>query len=171
MFKRLAALELFVSAFILASIVVLVFAAAIMRSFGYPLIWSMDLAQLLFIWLCFLGAMRAMREKAHIGIDLAVRWLKPQSRLKLEYAVSLVILAFLVFLAIEGYRLTKLNIQREFGDSGLSYAWVTSAVPMGCLMIAIALVRNMFDAWRQRLDVGSFVYSRVEFEPSSDRDQ
>ncbi|QLF71551.1 TRAP transporter small permease (plasmid) [Peteryoungia desertarenae] len=170
MFKRLAALELLVSAFILPSIVVLVFVAAIMRSFGYPLIWSMDLAQLLFIWLCFLGATRAMREKAHIGIDLAVRWLKPRSRLKLEFAISLIILVFLAFLMIEGCRLTILNTERRFGDSGLSYAWVTAAVPLGCLMIAAALLKNMVEAWRQRPDVGSFVYSRIEFEPPVERD-
>ena len=52
------------SAFALLAIITgLVFVASIMRFFGHPLIWSVDLAQLLFIWLCMLGATRAMREK------------------------------------------------------------------------------------------------------------
>ena len=49
MLKRLAQLEFAIAAIILGVIVVLVFIAAIMRFFGYPLIWSVDMAQLLFI--------------------------------------------------------------------------------------------------------------------------
>ena len=116
MLKRLAQLEFAIAALLLGIIVVLVFLAAIMRFFGYPLIWSVDMAQLLFIWLCFFGAARAMREKGHLGIDLLIRWLKPHQRLWLEYVMSLIILVFLGFLAIEGYRLTVLNSQRLFGD-------------------------------------------------------
>lgn len=161
MLRRLAQFEFFVASALLGVIVVLVFSAAVMRSFGRPLIWSVDMAQLLFIWLCFIGATRAMREKAHLGIDLVVRRLGRQRRFLLELAVSAVILAFLAALAIEGYKLTILNRQRLFGDSGLSYAWVTSAVPVGCVMLAIALLNNIAKAWKRRAD-GELIYSRVD---------
>ena len=167
MLKRLAQLEFAIAALLLGIIVVLVFLAAIMRFFGYPLIWSVDMAQLLFIWLCFFGAARAMREKGHLGIDLLIRWLKPRQRLWLEYTMSLIILVFLGFLAVEGYRLTVLNSQRLFGDSGLSYAWVTSAVPVGCLMIGVALLANMVRTWRRRDDGRTLVYSRTETDFST----
>lgn len=167
MLKRLAQIEFAIAALILGTIVVLVFSAAIMRFFGYPLIWSVDMAQLLFIWLCFFGAARAMREKGHLGIDLLIRWLNPRQRLVLEYAISVIILIFLGFLMVEGYRLTVMNSQRLFGDSGLSYAWVTSAVPVGCLMIAIALIRNMVTTWRRRDDGNTLIYSRTETDFST----
>jgi TRAP-type C4-dicarboxylate transport system permease small subunit len=163
MLRRLAQLEFAIAAALLAAIVVLVFTAAIMRFFGRPLIWSVDMAQLLFIWLCFFGAARAMREKGHIGIDLLVRRLARERRFLLEFAVSVLILAFLGLLALEGYRLTMLNRQRLFGDSGLSYAWVTAAVPAGCLMIGVALARNMVKAWQRRRD-GTLIYSRTDAE-------
>jgi TRAP-type C4-dicarboxylate transport system permease small subunit len=162
MTQRLAQLELAVAALVLAVIVVLVFAAAIMRFFGHPLVWSVDLAQLLFIWLCFLGAAKAMREKGHIGIDLVVRRLGHRNRLLLEIAVTAVILVFLALLAVEGYRLTMLNRQRLFGDSGLSYAFVTSAVPIGSLMLAVALLYNLIGAWRRRADGRTLVYTRSD---------
>ena len=60
MLRRLEQIEFAIAAVLLAAIVLLVFMAAIMRFFGYPLIWSVDMAQLLFIWLCFFGATRAM---------------------------------------------------------------------------------------------------------------
>lgn len=162
MTRRLAQIELAVAATVLAAIVALVFAAAVMRFFGHPLIWSVDLAQLLFIWLCFLGAAKAMREKGHIGIDLVVRRLGHRNRLLLEFAVTAVILIFLALLAVEGYRLTMLNRQRLFGDSGLSYAFVTAAVPIGCLMLAVALLHNLVGAWRRRGDGRTLVYTRSE---------
>jgi TRAP-type C4-dicarboxylate transport system permease small subunit len=162
MTRRFAQLELAVAATILAVIVALVFAAAIMRFFGHPLVWSVDLAQLLFIWLCFLGAAKAMREKGHIGIDLLVRRLGHRARLAIEIAVAVVLLVFLGLLASEGYKLTMLNRQRQFGDSGLSYAFVTSAVPIGCLMLALALLCNLVSAWKRRADGHTLVYTRSE---------
>ena len=70
MLKRLGQVELAICVVLLAIITGLVFVAAVMRFFGHPLVWSVDLAQLLFIWLCFLGATRAMREKSHLGMEV-----------------------------------------------------------------------------------------------------
>lgn len=163
MLKRLAQVEFAVAATLLGVIVVLVFSAAVMRFFGRPLIWSVDMAQLLFIWLCFFGATRAMREKGHLGIELLVRHLGRRNRLALEIMLSLVVLVFLGLLAYEGYKLTMLNRQRLFGDSGLSYAWVTASVPIGCLMIGAALVNNLLRAvTATRAGAAAFVYSRVD---------
>ncbi|MFZ1431489.1 MAG: TRAP transporter small permease [Geminicoccaceae bacterium] len=154
--------EFAIAAILLAAVVGLVFIAAVMRSFGYPLIWSVDMAQLLFIWLCFFGAARAMREKGHLGIDLFVRYFSPRNRFRLELVISAVILVFLGLLAVEGYRLTMLNMARQFGDSGFSYAWVTSAVPIGAVMLGVALCRNIARAWVERRTGKQLIYSRTE---------
>lgn len=47
MLRRLAQLEFLVASLLLAAIVALVFLAAVGRTFGHPLIWSVDMAQLL----------------------------------------------------------------------------------------------------------------------------
>jgi TRAP-type C4-dicarboxylate transport system permease small subunit len=164
MLRRLGQIEFIVAAALLAVIVVLVFSAAIMRFFGMPLIWSIDMAQMLFIWLCMFGATRAMRQKGHLGIDLLTRHIGHRRRLIVEMAVSVVILVFLALLTVEGVKLTLLNSQRTFGDSGLSYAWVTSAVPAGSVMIGLALIYNMVLAWLRRNDGETLVYSRSEAE-------
>ena len=70
MLKRLGQIELAICVILLAIITGLVFVASIMRFFGHPLVWSVDLAQLLFIWVCFLGADKAMREKTHLGMEI-----------------------------------------------------------------------------------------------------
>lgn len=162
--KILAQIEFAVAALLLGVIVILVFSAAVMRFFDHPLIWSVDMAQLLFIWLCMIGATRAMRTKSHLGIDLLVRHLPHRARFWLEMVLSVVILVFFTLLTSEGIRLTLMNTQRRFGDSGLSYGWVTAAVPAGCVLLGVALAYNMVKAWQNRRDNETLVYSRSETE-------
>jgi len=141
-------IESIVGRFLLATIVLLVFIAGVMRSFGYPLVWSMDLAQLLFAWTSFIGADMTMRKRNLIAVDLFIRWTSPRTRALVDLIVGGIVLAFLVTMVILGYQLTMLNLEREFGDSGISYAFVTSAVPVGCLLLATTLAGQMIETLR-----------------------
>ena len=163
--KRLSQIELTICVLLLAAVTGLVFIAAIMRFFGHPLIWSVDMAQLLFIWLCMLGACRAMREKSHLGMEVLVKYLPYMQRLWVEMFCSVLTLGFLGALVVLGFQLAWLNRERTFGDSSLSYAWVTVAVPVGCGLLAASLIYNMIKAWQGR-EKGKLVYTRT----ASDKD-
>jgi TRAP-type C4-dicarboxylate transport system permease small subunit len=166
MLKRLAQIELAICVFLLAGVTGLVFVAAIMRFFGHPLTWSIDMAQLLFIWLCMFGATRAMREKSHLGMEILAKRLGYRRQLWLEMICSAIVLAFLAILTVEGFQLTLMNRERTFGDSTLSYSWVTAAVPIGCTLLAVALAYNMVVAWRRR-GKGLLVYTRTAADGAS----
>jgi TRAP-type C4-dicarboxylate transport system permease small subunit len=129
---------------LLVIIVVLVFAAGVLRWFDRPLIWSVDLAQLLFVWISFIGANQALRKRVHIGMDLLVRPFPMAARRALEILLALLTLAFLLYMVVLGYQLTALNMERVYGDSGISYAFVTGAVPVGCLLLAITLAGHLW---------------------------
>jgi TRAP-type C4-dicarboxylate transport system permease small subunit len=163
MLKRLAQLELAICFALLAGITGLVFTAAIMRFFGHPLTWSVDMAQLLFIWLCFFGSNKAMREKSHLGMEVLVSRLGYQRRFWLEVVCSVVIVAFLAILVVEGWKLTLLNRERTFGDSTLSYSFVTVAVPVGCALLAATIIYNMVRAFRGRQQE-LLIYNRTQAE-------
>ncbi len=165
MLKRLGQIELAICVMLLAAITALVFVASVMRFFGYPLVWSVDMAQLLFIWVCFLGADKAMREKTHLGMEIPVKYLPYKYHLAVEIVCTALIVAFLAVLAVKGYELTLLNAERTFGDSTLSYGWVTAAVPVGCALLAGSLVYNLVGAWQRRRQ-RALVYSRT----AADRD-
>ncbi len=143
-------LEDIVSKFLLAAITVLVLIAALSRTIGAPVIWSDDMAQLLFVWLCVFGATRAMRLKAHMAVDYAVKWMPRSPRWLLELLNAAMILGFLLTLAVSGYKLTMLNWQRVYGDSGISYAWVTIAIPVGCLLMSIEIIIHTLRSFRDR---------------------
>src|SRR3546814_6242883 len=63
-------------------------------------------------------------------------------------------------MAVMGYRLTLLNIERLFGDSSIPYALVTIAVPAGCILLGLTLMQQALAALRSlnggvgRADVG-----------------
>ncbi len=156
----LSKIELLVGVALLAGIVGLVFVAAVMRFFGTPLIWSVDLAQLLFIWLCFLGANRALRRRVHLGIDLLIQTLDHRKRLVLELLLGLLVVVFLGVLAVEGVKLTLLNTERLFGDSGIPYAFVTIAVPVGSVFLIFTVIANAAEALRRRGEERLLVFAR-----------
>ena len=143
---------------LLAAIVVLVFVAAISRSFDHPIVWSVDLAQALFIWLCFIGALKALRARAHIGVDYFVQKLPHPLRRGLDLFLAVLAVAFLATMGWFGFQLTILNWQRTFGDSGISYAWVTIAVPIGCGLLGIILLYQIALALR---------FGKLVFAPDS----
>lgn len=164
----LSRIELLVGVMLLAAIVGLVFIAAVMRFFGTPLIWSVDLAQLLFIWLCFLGANRALRRRVHLGVDLLIQTLDHRKRLALELVLGILVVVFLSVLAVEGVKLTLLNKERLFGDSGIPYAFVTIAVPVGCIFLVFTVVANALEALRRRGEERLLVFARRPDEHSDE---
>jgi TRAP-type transport system small permease protein len=128
----------------------LVFVAAVSRAFGAPVIWAIDVAMLLFIWCAFLGADAALRAHQHIIIDIAVRLLPQRAQRALLIAHWTIIIAFLLTLVALGTQLTLLNWQRPMGDTEISYAFVTAAVPVGSLLMAITASGQLVAFWRNR---------------------
>lgn len=136
-FCRLIQLEERVSACMLAAIVLLVFAAALMRTLGFPIVWSVDIAQLLFIWVCLLGANQALRQDNHVGIDYFLRRLPVRIQLAID-ALSLTLMAaFLAVLVWFGVELSLLNPERTLGATHWPYALVTLAVPFGSVLMLV----------------------------------
>lgn len=146
-------IEFALAKFLLVAITVLVFVAAISRFIGAPVAWSDDMAQLLFVWLCMFGANRAMRFQLHMAMDYAVKRLARTPRWLVELVNGTLMLAFLLTLALSGYKLTILNWERVFGDSGLSYAWVTIAIPVGCALLSVEVVVLMVRSFRTKSPV------------------
>src|SRR5262245_12651980 len=62
--------------------VVLVFGNVVLRyAFNSGIATSEELSRWLLVWLTFLGAIVALREHAHLGVDALVRALPPRGRL------------------------------------------------------------------------------------------
>jgi TRAP-type C4-dicarboxylate transport system permease small subunit len=148
--NRLARGEEIVARACLAGCALLVFVAAVSRAFGAPVLWAIDIAMLLFIWCAFLGADAALRAHQHLIIDVVVRFFPQRVQRALLIAHWTIMVAFLLALVVLGTQLTLLNVQRPMGDTDISYAYVTAAVPAGALLMAITALAQLRAYWRNR---------------------
>jgi TRAP-type C4-dicarboxylate transport system permease small subunit len=121
-----------------------VLVGAVTRALNHPVIWAVDLAQLSFVWACVLGADLAMKNNAHIEIDIVVRYFPASVRRKIAIVWLIAIAAFLAMLIWYGSNLTLMNMERVLGDVGISYSWVTGAIPAGCALMLATTLRRLY---------------------------
>lgn len=71
-------LEEWLIAFLMAGMTLVTFMQVVARYvFNYSFVWALELTGVMFAWLIFVGMSYGVRVGAHIGIDAAVRLLKP----------------------------------------------------------------------------------------------
>ena len=153
--RHLARVEELISRALLALLVILVFVPAVTRTFNRPIIWSIEIAQLIFAWLAFLGANQAMRAGAHIGVDLLTRNLPPRIRQAVALFNLGLIAAFLAALLWYGVELTFVSVDRRFMTTNLSFAFATVAAPLGAALLLLTTVGRIAAVFRRGPDRGA----------------
>jgi TRAP-type transport system small permease protein len=92
----------FVIALLLAVMVVLVFGNVLLRyGFNSGIIISEELSRWLMVWLTFLGAVVALREHAHLGVDTLVQAL-PAAGKRICFIVSYLLMIYADWLLLLG---------------------------------------------------------------------
>ena len=152
--RHLARVEELIARILLALLVLLVFVPAVTRTFNRPVIWSIEIAQLLFAWLAFLGANQAMRAGAHIGVDVLTRHLPPRLRKAVALFNLGLIAAFLAALLWYGVELTFVSVDRRFMTTNLSFAFATVAAPLGAALLLLTTTGRIAAALRGGPDAG-----------------
>ena len=86
----------------LALMVVLVFGNVALRyALNTGITVSEEVSRFLFVWLTFLGAIVAMREHGHLGVDMLVARLPPAGK-KFCLVLSIVLMLYCCWLLLEG---------------------------------------------------------------------
>ena len=152
LYEKFCGLEQWLALLLLAGITLLVFLAAISRTFGYPINWAQDAALVMFAWMCFLGGDIAVRTTGLIGVDMFVKMLPVTIQKVLDVAFKIIILVFLAALIIYGYQYAKGYSRRMITTLNISYAWVTSCVPVGAFLMFINTAVNLVDSLRHWRD-------------------
>lgn len=131
---------------VLVAIIVLIVLMAVFYRYvlNAPLIFSFDLATILFVWLVFLGLAQAAHEGAHMSVDLFTAMM-PQALAKaLAIAVRVLMIAIALFLIYYSFDLA-MRTRMEIASMRISKIWVYMAVPVGfsifCLYEAWSLFR------------------------------
>lgn len=133
-------------AFCLLSMVVMVFGNVVLRyGFDSGLVMSEELSRFAFIWLVFVGAVVAMHEGAHLGVDSLVKALPRGGKVVCLVASELLILACCAMFFWGTWRQHEVNATTMAQVTGLSMIWVFG---MGYFTsVGIALV-TLHKLWR-----------------------
>lgn len=109
-----------------------------------PLIWSDELAALLFNWLALLGAVIALRRQAHMRLTVFVNLARPSTRNRLEIASVATVTLFLLIILHPSLEYTFDEVPITLPALEISGAWRTAPIPCGAaLMLVICLTQML----------------------------
>jgi tripartite ATP-independent transporter DctM subunit len=146
-------LELTTAVLVAAEIVVLFVGILARYVFHRPLVWSDELASILFLWLAVLGSALAFRRGENLRMTTVVnKFSAPAQRLLGAVALA-ASLAFLVLILPPSIRYVELEAIVTTPTLDLSMTWRTLAMPIGIgLTIVLGLLR-MIDQPRREMAI------------------
>jgi tripartite ATP-independent transporter DctM subunit len=110
--------------------------------FHEPLVWSDELASILFLWLAMLGAVVAFRRNEHMRMTALVSRASPQVRAFLDVFATGAALAFLLLIAWPAFEYAQEETFITTPALEITNAWRAAALPVGIgLMAVFALLR------------------------------
>ena len=131
------------AALLVVAEIVILFAGVVARyGLHRPLIWSDELASILFLWLAMLGAAVAFRRSEHMRMTAIVASARPAMRAWLDVVATCAALAFLVLIAWPAYEYAYEESFITTPALQIPNIWRAAALPTGiCLMALFAFLR------------------------------
>lgn len=115
--------------------------------FNMSLPWTVNLAQVLLVWLTFLGAAVASRKREHISLDLLVSRLSDRAIRVLASIRTIAILGFVAVLVRGAYPLYVANRTTPIGTlpniAPLTGGWLYIAAVVGGILILLYGLRDL----------------------------
>jgi len=125
---------------VLADIIVLLAGVIFRFALHHPLVWSDELASILFIWMAMMGSVVAFRRGEHMRMTALVSSLSPQRRALLETVALFASLAFLVLIAWPALINSIEEIDITLPALDIPNSWRAAALPVGVLLMALFAV-------------------------------
>ena len=129
---------------LLAAMVVMVFGNVVLRyGFNSGLDFSEELSRFFFIWITFLGAIVAMRENAHLGLDTLVRVLPRAGKMACFGLSNLLMLGCCVLMFYGTWRQHQINATTMSAVTGLPMIWVYGVGYVASLSMGALIAGNL----------------------------
>src|SRR6202162_3921873 len=118
---------------------ILILFAGVVSRYGLrrPLIWSDELASILFLWLAMLGAAVAFRRSEHMRMTAIVASAGPAMRSYLDVVATCAALAFLLLIAWPSYQYAYEESFITTPALQIANTWRAAALPVGIGLMAL----------------------------------
>ncbi|MDJ0820821.1 MAG: TRAP transporter small permease [Paracoccaceae bacterium] len=127
--------------------------------FAYSSIWGEEIVRYSFIYLAWIGAAAAVKERGHIRIDVLMHYLGPRPKAALYIFGDLVMLVVAVIALYWSYE--TVHVSAKFGSVShglrISMVWFLLAVPVGFALMIWRLLQSLRRDFRSLRD-GTPVY-------------
>ncbi len=126
------------AALLVVAEIVILFAGVVARyGLHSPLIWSDELASILFLWLAMLGAAVAFRRSEHMRMTAIVASARPAMRAYLDVVATCAALAFLLLIAWPSYEYAYEESFITTPALQIANIWRAAALPVGIGLMAL----------------------------------
>lgn len=139
-------------AFALAVMVVLVFGNVVLRyAFNSGITWSEEMSRYLFMWLTFLGAIGAYKNKEHLGVDMVIKRL-PIKMKKVVLVISDLMILFVLYLVLDGsWKMTLINIDSNAPATGMPLALVYGTGILVSVSMGLMTIHNLYRLFTNKI--------------------
>lgn len=144
------------------SMLVVTMAVEVLRRevFAYSSVWGEEIVRYAFIYLVWIGAAAAVRERAHIRIDVIFEFVSPRVKALLYLFGDLVMLVVALFALYWSWESVAVSLKYGSVSHGLRLplTWFLSAVPVGFVLLLYRLQQSI------RRDLSDLRHGRPVFE-------
>jgi TRAP-type C4-dicarboxylate transport system permease small subunit len=150
-------LEILIAVF-MAVMVVMVFGNVVLRYvFNSGIIVSEEVSRWLFLWVTFLGAIVALKERAHLGTDALISRLPPLGK-KICFVLGHLLMLYATWLVFSGaLAQTRINLDVQAPVTGASMAFVYGTGVTFAVFAALLLARDLWQVLSGRLSESDLV--------------
>ncbi|RAK14106.1 TRAP-type C4-dicarboxylate transport system permease small subunit [Anoxybacillus vitaminiphilus] len=131
----------------LAMMCILVFGNVVLRYiFNSGITWSEEMSRFLFIWMIFLGAIGALKDNDHLGVDTLLKKL-PLSAKRVVFILSNLIVLYVLWIVLDGsWKITTINMNSTAPATGLPIAYVYGIGIVMSIGMGIIILFNIYRA-------------------------
>ena len=133
-----------------ALIVSSIFIEVLRRSvLSYSSVWTEEIARYAFIYIAYIGASAAIKERAHIRIDVILNLLSNRMKLILYIfgdILTLILAVVSIYMSMESV-LVSLHFDSVTHGLRVSQAWFLAAVPIGFSMMVVRILQSLWRDW------------------------
>lgn len=114
-----------------------------------PVLWTLELAEGLFVWLVFVGGAVGVRRKSLQSIDVVLEMIPGRFQYLIRLCLSILMIAFVLVMIVHGWFLTNNSWAQTMPTTGLPRAAVFIAVPLSGLWMLISICRQMVGTYME----------------------
>lgn len=121
--------------------------------FSYSSIWGEEIVRYSFIYLAWIGAASAVKERAHIRIDVLFHYVGPRTKAVLYIFGDLVMFAIAILALYWSFETVAVSWKFGSVTDGLriSKVWFLMAVPIGFALMIFRLTQSLLRDFRDLL--------------------